>query len=168
MRTPATVLLLATLTVASACGGSGDSATTTPATTAAATTIAATTTAATSTTAAATTTTVPAPTLSREARLAVQRCLDATPTILAFNVGYDGGSALDDPIALCDEALTQVTTDLKGSQLAIAISTLNVALANANFQAVADGEFDTTEQQTLIAALNTAHDDITTELARLD
>jgi hypothetical protein len=71
---------------------------------------------ATSTTAAATTppsSTVPevVTSFSREALLAIRRCLDQPSLSLPYSVFLDGPSVLEEPIALCKEALVQARVD---------------------------------------------------------
>lgn len=93
------------------------------------------------TTAAAPTTTTAAPSLTREANLAVQRCIDAVPVTFSIMIQLDGDS--DENTArlnLCDEAERQVSVDLPGSDLAEAIDGVQTAASKALLSFVLDGE----------------------------
>lgn len=114
---------LAAITLA-ACGGGSKAAPTTtqaPATTSAPTT-------------AAPTTTTAAKTLTRDAKLAVQRCLDNLnmpgPSVLPADLSVlDDDSSSDKTMADCDEAMRQVELDVPASMLAVDLAEINLAVA---------------------------------------
>lgn len=146
------VVLVAVVIGPAACGSDSKSADTTaaratpsiPSTTAAAapTTRAPATTTASTTTAAAVTTVA---TLSREAKLAVTKCLDdlSVPTTLLadLNVLHDATST-DAAVADCKDAGTQVGVDVKGSQLAVTLASIGVELAALKFASAAGQSLD--------------------------
>ena len=137
--------LIPALLLVAACGGDDDDAATTaaPGTEAATattegtpeTTEAATTTERPTTTQQTTTTTAPAA-LSRDAILAVQRCLDVfgfLPLRVIADLNINSPERLETAIAACDEAHLQVEVDLGvASELAKAVATINVLLAELN------------------------------------
>jgi hypothetical protein len=135
----AVVALASVVVLAAGCGSDSKSADTTAART---TSVPSTTTAAASTTRAPTTTVAPtasaapsttaaAATLSREAKLAVTKCLDdlSVPTTLLADLHVLDDSASTDAAATdCKEAGTQVDVDIKGSQLAVTLASIVVEI----------------------------------------
>lgn len=109
--------------------------------------------------------------LSRESKLAVQRCLDAAPVTLAADVRLGGSRALTQPISLCKEASTQVSVDSSGpgsvAYLGALLAKLNLSLSAANVAVVSDGVFDDKEFDALVKGTAGLYDPIQTVLAKL-
>lgn len=75
-------------------------------------------------------------TLSRDAKLAVNQCLDdlSVPTMLTADlIVLDDPSTTDQAIADCDEASKQVNVDAPGSQMSVTLSAINVELTKLMF-----------------------------------
>lgn len=141
------------LIVLIACGSSGAKAT--PAQTLPIATAAETTTTASSTVP--TTTTVA---ISRDARLAVERCRDALGQFFASQIGTLGGgrTQLNDAGQLCDEAELQLKADNPpsgsvGDQLVGQILGLKVSMGFADLKLSSD-KFDVTAEHTLQDAID--------------
>jgi hypothetical protein len=101
---------------------------------------------------------------------AIERCADAASLTLPFRIQIDADtSSLQPVLDLCDEAATQIAVDNPGGpgplgELAVTVSTLNVALAQAAFDVASDGVFSDDETEALLKALMLAYDDIQADL----
>ena len=113
---------------------------------AAPTTVAPETTASTSTTVAETTTTKKRDTLSREAEVAIRRCLDEADISLPLMLNLDGVTAADKAKDACGEAATQLKVDATGpgpvGQLGVQVAALNVIIAQGALDVAVNGQLD--------------------------
>ena len=103
-------------------------------------------------------------TITRDAVLAVRRCLDEANITLPLKLNMDGVSAADTASELCKEARAQVDVDNTGSKavtdLSLAIGALNLTLANAALQVALNGELSDAEFNTMMDDLLQHAEDI--------
>lgn len=102
--------------------------------------------------------------LSRESKVAIDRCLDATGAGFTIEISLDGATVVDNAIALCEEASTQVSADRSGpgpvADLAVDIAQRIVYLTQTNVTLSLYGGLSADEATQLIQDLGANHDAI--------
>ncbi len=103
-------------------------------------------------------------TITRDAVLAVRRCLDEANITLPLKLNMDGSTATDTAHELCKEARAQVDVDNTGSKavtdLSLEIGALNLTLTEAALQVALNGELNDTEFDTMMDDLLQHAEDI--------